>query len=88
MIRSMTAYGRVSEETPWGMWTIEVHSVNRKQLDVNIFLPREWLCFDMDVRKWVAGALERGQITVRLQRQKEELLKSYEGRLKNLKDAW
>ncbi len=64
MIRSMTAYGRASLETPEGTWTIEIQCINRKMLDISIRLPQEFLCFDQDIRKAVSASISRGQVTV------------------------
>lgn len=66
MLRSMTAYGRASSETSLGRFVAEVQSVNRKYLELNIFLPKELTRFDADVRKLVTGAVSRGQISVKL----------------------
>lgn len=62
----MTAYGRASLETDLGLFVVELHSVNRKILDLALFLPKEYLRFDIEIRKWVAEVLERGQVTVRV----------------------
>jgi len=37
--RSMTAYGRAQVHSSQGRWTIDISSVNRKGLDLNIALP-------------------------------------------------
>ncbi len=66
MTRSMTAYGRGHA----GPYLVEIHSVNRKGLELNIYLPRELLCFDMDIRKILKQFLKRGSVSVRLTRDK------------------
>ncbi|MBS0652048.1 MAG: YicC family protein [Verrucomicrobia bacterium] len=66
MIRSMTAYGRFSKEAPFGRLVVEIHSVNRKMLDLSIYLPKDFLRFEVEVRKWLMTQLERGQVTVRI----------------------
>lgn len=92
MIKSMTAYCRASATSPLGRFVIEIHSVNRKVLDMSLHLPKELLCFDMEMRKWLAGSLERGQVTLRLTFQSEgvgeKLLSSQLTQLKNLKGSW
>src|SRR5277367_1409607 len=65
MSKSMTAYGRASDTFSLGKLVVEIHSVNRKMRDMLIYLPKEFLRFDIDVRKWIASEIERGQITVR-----------------------
>lgn len=66
MSKSMTAYGRASDVFSFGKLVVEIHSVNRKMRDMLIYLPKDFLRFDIDVRKWVASEIERGQITVRV----------------------
>ncbi|MBI3236333.1 MAG: YicC family protein [Chlamydiales bacterium] len=72
MARSMTAYARSVSATPYGRLLIEIHSVNRKMLDMAVYLPKELLCFDVSIRKWVAERLQRGQVTVRIVLESDE----------------
>lgn len=92
MIRSMTAYGRASHSTSGGQWVVEIHSVNRKMLDITINLPKEWLRFDIEIRKWLSEVLQRGQIFVRvhLARDEQAFLFSpgFTDLLKQLKQHW
>lgn len=62
----MTAYGRESQETKLGKFTVEIRSVNRKYLETNIVLPDEFSCFEVDVKKWLSEVIERGQISVKI----------------------
>lgn len=62
----MTAYGRSSKTTPSGRWNVEIHSVNRKFLDISIQLPRDFLAFDIELRKAVSAQIQRGQVTVKV----------------------
>lgn len=62
----MTAYGRSSKTTPSGRWNVEIHSVNRKFLDISIQLPRDFLVFDIELRKAVSAEIQRGQVTVKV----------------------
>ncbi len=84
----MTAYGRASLMTPTGRWVVEIHSVNRKQLDMNVSVPKEMLSFDMDLRKWIAEKVHRGQITVRVNVSEEALVAQNLELLKGLKAGW
>lgn len=65
MLRSMTGYARKSGNSVLGSFVIEIHSINRKGLDLSISLPKELLCFDPDLRKLISSVLERGQVTLR-----------------------
>lgn len=62
----MTAYGRSSKESSIGRLTVEIQSINRKHLEVNVILPQELIRFDTEIKKWVSQAVGRGQITVRI----------------------
>jgi uncharacterized protein (TIGR00255 family) len=92
MIKSMTAYSRASVCSPLGRFVVEIHSVNRKMLDMSLYLPKDLLRFDIEVRKWLSNSLERGQVTLRLTLQSEgvsgKLFSSYLAQLKNLKEGW
>jgi uncharacterized protein (TIGR00255 family) len=92
MIKSMTAYSRASVSSPLGRLVIEIHSVNRKMLDMSLYLPKDLLRFDIEMRKWLSQFLERGQVTLRLALQSEgvsgKLMSSYSVQLKALKEGW
>lgn len=62
----MTAYGRASLNTKVGHFIIEIQSVNRKFLEVNVVLPRELNQFDIELKKWLMPYLARGQISVKV----------------------
>jgi uncharacterized protein (TIGR00255 family) len=62
----MTAYGRAQHHSKLGRWTVDIHSVNRKGLDMNVGLPPALMFLDGDVRKWISNAAERGQVSVRI----------------------
>lgn len=66
MLKSMTAYGRADSTTPTGHFVIEIQSVNRKFLEVNVLLPRELSQFDIEIKKWLLPHLARGQVTVKV----------------------
>lgn len=74
MLRSMTGFARAQLNTEFGRLTVEIQSVNRKHLDLNIFLPRELSQFDTDIRKWITHAISRGSVTVKVYAHYEEKL--------------
>lgn len=88
----MTAYGRASLISPLGRWVAEVHSVNRKMLDINISLPKDLLRFDMDIRKLIGEEVHRGQLSVRISleiaAEAAKMPPSYVDGLKALKKSW
>ncbi len=63
----MTAYGRSSVMTTQGRLTIEIQTINRKFLDLQLFLPKEFARFDSFVRKMVSERVFRGLVTVRIE---------------------
>jgi len=65
----MTAYGRAHAETDVGLFLIEIHSVNRKSLDINFNLPKELLMFDMPLRQRLGEEVRRGYVSVRITRE-------------------
>lgn len=66
MLKSMTAYGSARISTSIGQFYVEIQSVNRKFLEMNIQLPRELSRFESDVRKLLTENIGRGNITFRL----------------------
>jgi uncharacterized protein (TIGR00255 family) len=62
MIRSMTGYGKAECLLPDKKLTIEVRSLNSKQLDTSTRLPALYKEKDLEIRQIIAGALERGKI--------------------------
>jgi uncharacterized protein (TIGR00255 family) len=66
MARSMTAYGRSHLKTGVGHFIIEIHSVNRKSLDIHSNIPKELLSLDMGLRKRLAEEVKRGNVTIRI----------------------
>lgn len=66
MLKSMTAYGRGSETHDIGHFVIEIQSVNRKHLEIQIVLPRELSQFDVELKKWLMPVIARGQVTVKV----------------------
>ena len=63
----MTAYGKsISNSKQSLIWTVEVHYVNRKFLDINLNLPKELLHLDIDIRKRINKQISRGQVSVKI----------------------
>ncbi len=66
MVSSMTAYGRVTLNTEWGTLTAEMQSVNRRHLEINTSLPKEWMVFDPLLKKRIQKHLFRGKVSLHL----------------------
>lgn len=64
MIRSMTGYGRAVSKGEIVQVVVEVSSVNRKNLDVSISLPKDWQRLEPEVTESVKRHVQRGRINV------------------------
>lgn len=65
MVLSMTAFGRVKKKIGSQTFNIEVHSLNRKGLDISLNLPLELSFAEMLIRKEVSKRCQRGHVTVK-----------------------
>ncbi len=62
MIQSMTGYGKSVIQLPTKKISIEVKSLNSKNLDLNTRMPSLYREKELDVRKLIASKLERGKV--------------------------
>jgi len=62
MIKSMTGYGKAIAETPQKKITIEIKSLNSKQLDINTKLPWIYKEKEPEIRNLISQKLDRGKI--------------------------
>jgi len=62
MIQSMTGYGKTVLQLPTKKITIELKSLNSKNLDLNVRIPNYYREKELSIRKKLASALERGKI--------------------------
>jgi uncharacterized protein (TIGR00255 family) len=62
MIKSMTGYGKAFAETPQKKITIEIKSLNSKQLDLNTKLPWLYKEKEPEIRNLISQKLDRGKI--------------------------
>jgi uncharacterized protein (TIGR00255 family) len=68
-MRSMTAFGKASFSNPLGAFQIEIHSLNRKNLEISIVLPKEFGSLDLSFRKIIQKVASRGTVAVKMFRQ-------------------
>ncbi|MBV1887776.1 MAG: YicC family protein [Urechidicola sp.] len=97
MIQSMTGYGKTELQLPTKKVTIEIKSLNSKNLDLNVRTPSYYKEKELDVRKKVASSLTRGKVDFSIyvetigQNLSSEIntdaLKSYMSQLKEVSDA-
>lgn len=64
MMKSMTGFGRGEARGDGVTWSVEAASVNRKQLEVAVSLPRELAELEVTVRNEVSAIASRGRINV------------------------
>jgi uncharacterized protein (TIGR00255 family) len=64
MIKSMTGYGKAIAETPKKKITIEIKSLNSKQLDLNTKIPWLYKEKEPEIRNIISQKLDRGKIDI------------------------
>ena len=94
MLKSMTGFGKAECKLDTGKVDIEIKSLNSKQLDLNIKLPKAYKEKEIELRNTIAGKLERGKVelSVYLELTEEEkkftinqsAVKNYYTQLKNV----
>lgn len=62
MIRSMTGYGKAEQEILGKKITVEVRSLNSKQLDLNLKVPMSYREHELELRSEVSKSLVRGKV--------------------------
>jgi len=64
----MTGFGRSSVDVAGAgvRIQVEIHSVNRKTLDIQISAPREWSGHEAIFSEWIGGAFQRGRVNVQI----------------------
>ncbi|TFH19526.1 MAG: YicC family protein [Bacteroidia bacterium] len=87
MIRSMTGYGKAECLLPDKKLTIEIRSLNSKQMDTNTRLPSLYKEKELEIRQLITSGLERGKVECSLYYElsenaasgiiNEEVVKSY-----------
>lgn len=91
MIRSMTGYARVEQQTPFGRISWEMRSVNHRYLDIGFKLPEEFRSLENDLRNAAGAQLSRGKVEISLRYSRESAtataLQLDTERLAHLRDA-
>lgn len=62
MILSMTGFGKAIAECPNKKITVEIKSLNSKQLDLSVRIPASYREKELELRNRVAARLERGKV--------------------------
>lgn len=61
-MKSMTGFGRGEATGAGGHCSVELSSVNRKQADIDLRMPRDWQPLEAGVRQLLSGVLSRGRL--------------------------
>ena len=77
MIQSMTGYGKAELNLSNANFSIEVRSLNSKQIDVNVKMPSVYREKEIGLRKLLSEKLQRGKIELSIWREKSESSSSY-----------
>lgn len=64
MISSMTGFCRIQSEFQGSVYTLEIKALNGKFFDLKIRTPNSLRAFELDLRKLLTDALERGRVEV------------------------
>jgi uncharacterized protein (TIGR00255 family) len=96
MLASMTGYGKAECELPGRKITIEIKSLNSKQLDISTRLPSYLRDREIDIRNEINRELERGKIECYIsaeiiseesaQKINKEIVKNYIKQLREIND--
>src|SRR5438874_13063573 len=65
-MKSMTGYGRGDASQDGFKITVELSSVNRKQSEISVNLPREMEMLEAPIRDLINRYIARGRLTVRV----------------------
>ena len=77
MIQSMTGYGKAEINLENANFTIEVKSLNSKQIDATIKMSSIYRDKEIEVRKLLSEKLQRGKIELSIWREKSESSSNY-----------
>jgi uncharacterized protein (TIGR00255 family) len=63
---SMTGFGRAEIDLPGVRLSLEIASVNQKNLQVSVFGPDAWPSLESAASGWIRARLQRGKVTARV----------------------
>ena len=72
MIRSMTGFGKASGEYNGRQFSVEIKSVNGKNLDLNVRTPSEYRSLEPEIRKHIGSGITRGKSEINVSYSKTE----------------
>jgi uncharacterized protein (TIGR00255 family) len=63
---SMTGFGRAEINLPGVRLSVEIATVNQKNLQVSVFGPEAWPALESAASAWIRARLQRGKVTARV----------------------
>jgi uncharacterized protein (TIGR00255 family) len=67
-MKSMTGYGAAQARLGDVQISVEIRSVNHRNLDLKVSVPREYARWEAELRRAVSGAIDRGRVEVYVSR--------------------
>jgi uncharacterized protein (TIGR00255 family) len=86
MIQSMTGYGKAELNLSNANFTIEVRSLNSKQIDANVKTSSVYRDKEIGLRKLLSEKLQRGKIELSIWREKSESSTNYKVNIEAIKE--
>lgn len=88
----MTGFGSAFSTTKVGKLNLEITTINKRFLEVSIYLPKVFSFFETEIRKYISQKIVRGQVSLKFEFSFSEknifsTLPSF-SYLKNLKKGW
>lgn len=62
----MTGFGRAEIDLPGARLSVEIATVNQKNLQVSVFGPETWPALESAASAWIRARLQRGKVTARV----------------------
>jgi len=62
----MTGFGRAEIDLPGVRLSVEIATVNQKNLQVSVFGPDAWPALESAASGWIRARLQRGKVTARV----------------------
>ena len=88
MIQSMTGYGKAELNLSNANFTIEVRSLNSKQIDANVKMSSVYRDKEIGLRKLLSEKLQRGKIELSIWREKSESSTKYKVNTEAIKEYY
>ena len=88
MIHSMTGYGKQELNLNNFNFTIELKSLNSKQVDINIKMSSKYRDKEIELRRLISEKLQRGKIELSIWREKTEFSSGFKLNTKLIKDYY